>query len=250
MALTDNLVSYWSLDEASGGAIDAHGSNDLTSHGSPEPPSVTGKVNNARDFEETNSTYFSHTDNSDLSLGTDSDFTFTCWVQLESKTNYRMFVTKFTEAIPTSDNQCEYSIRYDSVEDKFRFLVGNGSSFGNVIANTLGSPSTGAWYFIIAWHDSVADTLNIQVNNGSVDSTGWSGGTQDGSQDFEMGRQPSFYHDGLLDEVGFWKRVLTSDERTDLYNSGSGRDYTYISSAAIKFTQLERSIRGLNRGLI
>ena len=28
--------------------------------------------------------------------------------------------------------------------------------------------------------------------------------------------------DGILDEIGFWKRVLTPDERVALYNSGEG----------------------------
>ena len=35
MALTTNLVSYYKLDEASGDAIDAHGSFDLTPAGDP-----------------------------------------------------------------------------------------------------------------------------------------------------------------------------------------------------------------------
>ena len=34
--------------------------------------------------------------------------------------------------------------------------------------------------------------------------------------------------DGRLDQVGVWKRVLTADERTWLYNSGNGRSYTEI----------------------
>jgi hypothetical protein len=34
------------------------------------------------------------------------------------------------------------------------------------------------------------------------------------------------YTNGSIDEVGFWKRVLTADERTWLYNSGAGRTYS------------------------
>jgi len=30
---------------------------------------------------------------------------------------------------------------------------------------------------------------------------------------------------GLIDEVAIWDRQLTSDERTELYNSGSGLTY-------------------------
>jgi hypothetical protein len=37
------------------------------------------------------------------------------------------------------------------------------------------------------------------------------------------------YHDGRIDEVGIWKRVLTAAERTQLYNGGLG--YTYPFTA-------------------
>ena len=35
----------------------------------------------------------------------------------------------------------------------------------------------------------------------------------------------AYYHDGLIDEVGVWSRLLTADEKTALYNSGSGLAY-------------------------
>jgi hypothetical protein len=33
--------------------------------------------------------------------------------------------------------------------------------------------------------------------------------------------------DGLIDEMGFWKRVLNSDEHAALYNNGSGFAYPF-----------------------
>jgi hypothetical protein len=64
----------------------------------------------------------------------------------------------------------------------------------------------------------------------------YSGGITVNTRDFTIGTQNDtaniFRWDGLIDEVGFWKRVLTSAERTELYNSGNGRDYAYITAAA------------------
>ena len=33
--------------------------------------------------------------------------------------------------------------------------------------------------------------------------------------------------DGLIDEVGLWRRVLTPAERTTLYNCGAGLTYPF-----------------------
>lgn len=49
MAIIDNLVSYWKLDEASGNALDAHGSNTLIET-SGAIAAAGGKINGARDF--------------------------------------------------------------------------------------------------------------------------------------------------------------------------------------------------------
>jgi len=50
MALTDNLVSYYKLDESSGNAIDAHGDNDGTLTGNITQNS-TGKINTGYAFD-------------------------------------------------------------------------------------------------------------------------------------------------------------------------------------------------------
>jgi len=34
----------------------------------------------------------------------------------------------------------------------------------------------------------------------------------------------------VIDEVGFWTRVLTEDERTALYNSGDGITYPFLGT--------------------
>ena len=67
MALTDNLISAWELSEASGNAIDSHGSNDLTDNGSVG--TGTGLVyGTARHFDGSDDG-FNIIDNTDLSVG-------------------------------------------------------------------------------------------------------------------------------------------------------------------------------------
>lgn len=221
MALIDNLISHWKLDEASGNALDAHGSNDLTDNNTVG--SASGKLNGARDFESGSSEWFSIGDNTDLSTG-DIDFAFAAWVQLESKPGGAINI------VAKRGGSLEYAVRYDGATDRFDFFVtsdGTGGTLSLVRADNLGSPSTATWYFVMAWHDATANTINIQVNDGTVDSQSHSGGVFDGSNDFGMGAYSGGLEpwDGLIDSVSFWKRVLTSGERTQLYNSGAGLDY-------------------------
>jgi len=47
--------------------------------------------------------------------------------------------------------------------------------------------------------------------------------------------------DGRVDEVGFWKRVLTAQERTNLYNAGAGNTY-HLGKAASPWTKADAGI--------
>lgn len=223
MALSDNLVAYWSLDEASGNAIDAHDDNDLTDTNTVG--STTGKVNGCRDFEGSDFEYFTIADNADLSTG-NIDFTFNCWVQLEDTADARSIIGKWNIAGATA----EYRLR--TTPSRFQFQVtADGETSVVVTANTFGAPSGSTWYMVTCWHDSVNNLIGIAVNAGTADTTSHSTGVLNGTSNFQLGNSGTANNawDGKIDEVGFWKRVLTSDERTELYNSGNGRDYAYIT---------------------
>jgi hypothetical protein len=224
-ALLDDLVSYWKMDEASGGELDVHGSNDLAQSGSIG--SVAGKIGTARDFAGGN--YFGSSDNADLSTG-DIDFTFSGWFKLDTQgtapDGARVILSKSNNTSGSFANQ-EYTIMVYN-DGNIYFTVSSGAANVDVVGGAI---STGVWYFFVAWHDSVANTVNIQINNGTVNSVSWANGGSDTAFPLEFGRGIGVgvgggrYMDGLIDEVGFWKRVLTSQERTDLYNTGNGLSY-------------------------
>ena len=237
MALTDSLISYWKCDEVSGNLLDAHGTNDLTDNNTVG--TATGLINSGRDFERDTAESFSKADNASLSVG-DIDFTWAFWVKQESLNNN--FITKIT----SWPNSSEYAIY--TFGGQVQFLVGNGSTFGQPTGVTLND--TGVWHYVVCWHDSVGNTLNIQVDNGTVSSTSYSGGGLDGTANLVFGSNGSTGAsdmDGIMDEIGFWKRVLTSQERTDLYNGGSGLSYDSFGGS----TARPRLIGGrlVNRGL-
>lgn len=213
-SLLTGLIAYWKLDEASGTRNDSHGVNHLTDNNTVT--SVAGQVNTAAQFTAANSEYLSIADNAALSTG-DIDFTICAWVKLDSKSGFRSLVNKGTGAAAGT----EYILDYSSASDRFRFMVANDPTLTIVSATSLGSPLVATWYLIVAWHDSVANTINIQVNNGTVDSTAHSAGVQNLTNAFLLGALSlgTSHMDGAIDETQFWKRVLTADERTEVYTN-------------------------------
>lgn len=234
MALTDSLISYWKCDEASGSILDSHGTNHLTLTTAGTPGSVAGKINTARHFTLSNQEYLTRSDNADLSTG-DIDFTFAAWVMMDSKpagTN-AYIAAKGTNG---SGSDHEWSLDYQnfSGQDEIRFWI--GTSFALSVTAAIGSPTVGVWYYIVCWHDSVGNTINIQVNNGTVASQA-TGGTApvDGAGRFTLGNFGilALSWDGSIDEAAFWKRTLTTQERTDLYNAGNGFAYPFVANPAV-----------------
>lgn len=228
---TTNLVSWWSLDETSGNRADSHGSNTLTDNGSVG--SAAGKQSNGADFEDTSSQSLTITSNSTLQTG-NTDFTFGGWFKFESLTGFHFLMGKNDHS-----SGREYSLIYDHGNTRFDFYIGNGASSSAFVSDTsVATPATATWYFIVAWYDSSATTIYIQVNNdGTPDSNASLGITPaTGSSQFAIGKRSDnsdWYLDGIADECFLYKRVLTAAERTWLYNSGAGRSYGTINQQAV-----------------
>ncbi len=180
-----------------------------------------GKVGNAGQFTRANTEYLSIADNADLSTG-NIDFTIAAWVYADTSPNPGAF-----NVIASKENQPpnEWTLGWVQSSNRIVFRIWNP---GDLLlpANSLGIPSTATWYFIVAWHDAAADTINIQINNGAVDSIGTGGaGPSDTTATFQIGDiglGSGNSWNGRIDEVGIWKRVLTAQERADLWNNGLG----------------------------
>ena len=233
---TTNLVSWWALDETSGTREDAHGTNDLTDNNTVGY--TTGKKSNAADFISSNSESLSIGDNASVSTG-DIDFSLCGWMYLNDVDTYSgPLVSKWH----TTTTNREFILEYLQVNNRFTFYVSpDGSDASKVLikADSFGKPSSSVWYFACAWHDAANNTINIQVNNGTVDSSSFSNGVFDSVSTLNIGRvSPSstLYHNGYIDEVAFYKRVLTADEREYLYNSGNGREYCEVADTCATAT--------------
>jgi hypothetical protein len=211
--LLNNLLAYWKLDETSGTRIDSHGSNNLIDNNTVG--SATGKIGNAASFVAANSEYLS-VNSSQLSFA--GDFTISVWNKPTS------VVGTSASYVLSKDDTTNREYHIQLLSSNYNFQVWNGAT-----KYLMSLPATsGVWQHLMMWYDSVAGTLYASVNNGTP-ATGAVPGINTTSAPFLVGVRGDFkgYYDGLIDEVGIWTRLLTTAERTQLYNSGSGLTYPF-----------------------
>lgn len=232
MAVIDNLMAYWSLEESSGTAVDAHDDNDLS-----ETVGVgtgTGKVGNARDFERASEGMLSIADNADLSTG-DIDFSMACWVNLESMPASGQF--RLMDKYGDEGSEREFALLWYQSGNRFEIVVSDdGTGNTTFLDDTSGLTfSTSTWYFVACGHSASANEIWISINaQGTPGTTAHSTGVRNGTAAFALGARSdngAHWFDGLIDEAGFWKRDIRSD-LSWLYNSGSGRSYADIVAEA------------------
>lgn len=210
--LYTGLQAFWKLDEASGTRVDEWGDNDLTDVNTVT--GAVGKIGNACQFTAANSERLSIVDNAALSMG-DFDFSLAGWVYLDSVGVQRGIAGKYTTVL-------EYQV-YINTSNQIVFYVSSDGVGSTVVTNTATALSVSTWYFVCAWHDSVANTINVSVNNGTAASVAHTTGVRNGSDPFTLGSEGlALYWNGRLDAWGVWKKALSASERTTLYNGGAG----------------------------
>ena len=225
--LIDDLVSYYKLDETSGTtAEDSHGSNDGTYNGDL-PTAVTGKINNAQDFDGTGDKITTGTE----IIKEKEEATINVWVKADA------------------NDQTEFVVS-QSADDQGRQRVGIRTYLGNwqAISSqsdltqrfvTLDEINVGVWQMITLVRNSTS--ISGYVNGVYKASLYWDGTDVANSNEFTIGTRgsPSLAQDfsGLIDEVGIWNRALTSTEVSNLYNSGDGLAYPFLGDEGIFETE-------------
>ncbi len=184
----------------------------------------------AADFVSVSSQSLSIPDNASLSMAGTS-FTLATWVYMKStQVQHHTFIGKF---IGAGGNR-EYYLWYKWDSNRFIFSASStGLNETTLQASTFGAPSPNTWYFLVAWYDTGSGTINIQVNDGAVNSSAFAGGVFDGAAEFTLGARDNgnyAFADARMDSTGVWKRILTGSERQALYNGGAGIAYSGLST--------------------
>lgn len=217
--LNTSLAAYWKLGEASGDRADSSG-NSHTLSPSGTMSSAAGKIGDAVSFTSTNKAVLAA---SDTTLQAQSRISIAAWVNATILRQYCGIITKNNVT-----NKREWELMYYSTPARFVFGVTTDGLNGTFVSvNSTPAVSTATWYLLIAWNDGT--NLNLSVDNGTAAQTAFSGTIYQGTSNVNIGRHfglstdTQAHWDGLIDEVGVWNKALSSDERTELYNSGSGK---------------------------
>lgn len=214
--LTDNLVSYWKLDETSGNAADSVGSNTLTNTGVVY--NTSGKINNGAVFVDSENDKLTKSGPATVS-GASS---VAGWI----------YPTALSDAVTrlfwNSRSPTDYGLDIQIYDSKLRFDIGNGSSW---LSNTDVTYDfvTNTWYHIV-FAFAATNSVDIYINGVKVNTTAFTGTPLicDANHDIYLGSESSTTgFDGTIDEVGLWSRQLTQNDVEILYNKGFGRTYPF-----------------------
>ena len=221
--LTNNLIAYWKMDEASDVRYDALGNLNLNPFNSPL--SITGIRNQAVNFVAADSQMLYMNTASFGVAG--SSFTISSWIYLAS-TGRLMYVARQNNNL----NQPAWDIYVDDTDANavFEVLSDGSNSYRDVKCTSFGALKINSWNNIIAW---VSDGLHIGIQVNLSANTALFTGTfsNSGIKIFTIGATSNgatvaSQIDSRVDEVGIWNRGLSVTERTQLYAGGSGNTYT------------------------
>jgi hypothetical protein len=227
-SLSDTAAAFFRMEEAgASGRADVTGGTDLLA--SPANAagyaSVGAIVNRGTSINGQNGYSLRRASSSALDHHGGS-FTWAGWVSFTSFYDWQTIAGKWSD----SNSNREYRIFYNGDAGQIEFVVSRDG-----LASNLGSvrhPRTIAlntYYFVEAWHDASADTINLRVgtqsSRGDAISSEWPHGVYVGGADLNVGAHNNTADDrlhGVIDALGFWRRELSEAERFRLWNQGTG----------------------------
>ena len=237
MSLTDNIVSYWKLDESSGNAVDSVGSYTLTNTNTVGY--ATGKINNGADFGAIN-TNKDLRNTANLGMLFSTSFTYNFWMNVTTQPANNTAVNPITWADNTTANTKGYNeIQLYNDNGTLQVYIDRRDSAGGDQPGQNRTFTLGTWYMLTYTWDGSNQNLYLDGNatpilTGASTRTGTNSAPPDTDTMFTLGNAPSLTRtfDGLLDEVGVWSRALSTTEIAELYNNGDGIQYPFTGDSS------------------
>lgn len=231
MALTDNLVAYYKLDESSGDAADEVGGFTLTNTGTTGYASAL--INNGADYGTANSTKYLRVANN---LGiTNGHITISTWVKMRTEiASGRQFIAIKGDATTNVNYMIFYEYnggtrrlgfnrQRQAVSNNVRYMTATlGTSVFNHIALTYDGTN------MYGYLNGVASSALAVSGDGSSAAVSQFKIGQDDGQYISVD-----YLSAYQDETGVWSRALSSTEIGELYNSGAGLAYPFGGGGAV-----------------
>lgn len=227
--LLDGLVHVWKLDESGTSVNDLRMDSVGDAHLTPtdtlmaQADGVHGK---AYTNDGQNRALF--TTRSEMKNIVLNSFTFTCWCKFNAVEGDN---GRILSVWIGSDDQRSFVFGKDPVGNVVLSVSKNGlAGTGNVFSTFSPSGVTqGDWHFCACWYNKDNGEIGVQLNE--VASTSITETIFVSTVNFQVGRYNTSdgLFNGQVDELYCWNRVLTTEERAELYNSGAGKFYPFAS---------------------
>jgi hypothetical protein len=225
--LKASLISCWEFDETSGTTSnDSHGSNNGTITGATI--NQTGKLDKAYLYDGTGD-YVNYGDAIDFER-TDS-FTISSWVKMGTISANKAIVSKME-----GDNIFRgYMFRINNLNRPTVTLRSDNSTTNLIDVEFHSALGTTLWTHVLITYDGSSDVSGVKcyVNNTEITTKTTNNNTLSAtisnSEPLNVGTlNDGAYYDwnGLIDQTAVWSKVLSTDEISDLYNTGSGLAYS------------------------
>lgn len=220
-------VAYWKLDEASGTRADSTGNTTALAEINGVGSSSGAKIGLAALFDRADTDFLAQVNQPALNLT--GNISIAGWINTlsYSPVGCSNGVISYWD---TAGNNRAYTVNFPATTDRLSFSVssdGTGGGVSAVNSSSFGVLPLNEWLFFVAWHDATAQTINIQINNGAVNSSAHVGGIFSSSANLLVGGFTNDTWNGRIDELAVFDCVFTQEERTYLYNNNLGVTYDY-----------------------
>lgn len=217
---TENLTSYYKLDEVSGNAADSQGFNTGIATGITY--GNTGILDDAFTFTA------GSTDRVETFLPTSTALTWNMWVYFTSSpsaTTYR--------AMSNADGNEGVQVHF--VGGVPRLTIGTGSSSFNIIGTFDFDGNEDEWHMITVTYDDSDNVGRIYVDGSSENSADIGANIDWGSINIFIGNNKFLDRGfpGRMDEVAIFDSRLDASQVSELYNSGAALPFPFVGDILI-----------------
>lgn len=221
--LLDDLSAFWTFYEDGGPYADSVASLDLTAVNSPMRQ--VGKLSYSTQFLSASSqTAFTATN---AAVEVDGSFTIGGWIKPLGTAALTRIVSKQNDPVSTG---IEYLMNISNVNvPRFFIYSPTGSANNSVVAPS--AITLNHWTLILCYYDASVPEIGMSINGGDWTTTPVTVSPAPTSAPvyFASRLGGSDFLNCRLADWGFWKRKLTDDEKTELYNGGLGLTYPFTA---------------------